>query len=715
MRTNFTTCASTFLNTSNGLSHTFDFTGAVREMLDEKINVHNITAKLITLEGCRSVCGNGNDYYGWDKAANTISTWILPIIGILLQLPFESNAFVQTLCVLARWIGSPIASLSYIFWNIKVTGKCALILDMATAFEDYPMDTDADGSSQFAQMRDSLLILSVMNQYSTKQNKRVEEAEKLIRVALFSDSLQLEVDEDETRNLVKRRQKLARLMRQGRKKGVVPIFISLAWFIFSYVISLQAGMKIITSTSSPVIQSYLITAYGQLGDDAAAHNLGLGLLLAFVPVLNLSSIVDRNPVNADDVRLKLNRFLNAVRRALLDRELRNTYIRSTQRSSDEFEWTSQLDSEDYYRDFFTKFAGQARIRWHYGVAHLILAGIEDAYVTEHGRNWLERPEDARTSFVKGPEEPSDPFWFDFREIWQILASVLVVVGSAGGAYIISYFTPTVGLGCRSGGYMIFVVIALGLLAIEMISWWIVASTVIRRRLEVYFFRPAELTNAAWLIYIVIAQTFGSYNNCKCKASTWGGRGGYVVFKNDATVKDDYFALVLGLQYYWGIGTGVSGLVMLASFAFIVYSWMTQSFLTAEDYQKAMNGLYVTRQFKKYTSYIRRTSDGIIRFFKWMYSHLPGQKRRSHDRIRRSVIWTSRANRWQAGRILKSQHVVELRNINDEEGAVFDEPSNQHLLSTSPLPETHSRSPRLSFGDRSFVSTSQPLTELHSYV
>ena len=241
MRTNFDQCAQTFLN-SNGTYSRFAYNGSVRGIWTQ--NTHT---KLITLQGCRELCGTGNDYYTWEQAASTISTWVLPIIGLMLQLPYESNAFFQTLYALVRWIGSPIASLSYIFWNIKVTGKCALILDMATAFDDFPGHThfNPGGISQFAQMRDSLFILSVMNQYSFKHHRRGEEVEKLLRVALFSDSLQLESTEDETKNLVRRRHKLAKMMREGRKKGVVPIFISLAWFIFSYVISLQAGRKLI--------------------------------------------------------------------------------------------------------------------------------------------------------------------------------------------------------------------------------------------------------------------------------------------------------------------------------------------------------------------------------------------------------------------------------------------------------------------------------------
>jgi hypothetical protein len=73
-----------------------------------------------------AICGTAPDWYPWSTSSNTITTWVLPIIGTLLQAPFESNAFWRTFKASCRWLGSPMASLAYILWNIKVSGKCAL-------------------------------------------------------------------------------------------------------------------------------------------------------------------------------------------------------------------------------------------------------------------------------------------------------------------------------------------------------------------------------------------------------------------------------------------------------------------------------------------------------------------------------------------------------------------------------------------------------------
>ena len=399
-------------------------------------------------------------------------------------------------------------------------------------------------------------------------------AEKLLRIALFSDSLQLTATPDRTRTLIRRRRDLADRIRSGRKKGVVPVFVSLMWFLFSLAISIQA-------------------AFGQIGENATAHSLAMGCLLSFVPVLIMTSIVDRNPVSAGSIRLELNSLLDDVRSALLDPDLRNTYMRVTGRTQEDFAWTNALNNDDYFhQDFFTRFAGQGRVRWHYGVAHPILASIESSFMAEYGRDWLKDPDRARTAMVLGPERLPGLRWFDFRMIWQIISAAFIVCGTIGGAFVISCksdisvvradhsshldYTPTVGLGCRSGGYLIFAVIALGTFSVELLVWWLTPdgsslaewirhgpeapitrwgtnmgrglsrtdsngwaararsraerllytwnNMTFRDRMEVLFLRPCEIVNTGWLIYIVAAQTFGSYRTCDCQASMWGKHG-----------------------------------------------------------------------------------------------------------------------------------------------------------------------------------------------
>ena len=205
MRPNFETCRNAFLNNSDGIYSRYQYNGSVRGI------VNGGRAALITVQGCKELCGTGVDYYSWVEASAIITTWILPIAGLLVQAPYESNKAWQTILSLARWIGSPICTLSYILWNIKVTGKCALMVDMATKYEDYP-----ERDSDFSQMRDSLYILCIMNQYSVKQSLPPIEAERLLRLAVFSKFLPLDEASDHL-HIVRRRTELARNFREGRE------------------------------------------------------------------------------------------------------------------------------------------------------------------------------------------------------------------------------------------------------------------------------------------------------------------------------------------------------------------------------------------------------------------------------------------------------------------------------------------------------------------
>ena len=90
-------------------------------------------------------------------------------------------------------------------------------------------------------------------------------AEKLLRIALFSDELPLKSEA----SLAHRRKKLAGTIRTFRKKGVIPVFVSTLWFLLALGISTQS-------------------AFGDRGTNQAAHDLALGLLLAFLPIFVLS-------------------------------------------------------------------------------------------------------------------------------------------------------------------------------------------------------------------------------------------------------------------------------------------------------------------------------------------------------------------------------------------------------------------------------------------
>ena len=188
--------------------------------------------KYITAAGCSSLCGNGVQLYRWRDMAATITTWVLPMMGMLLTAPFVSNAFRKTMQATCRWVGSPIVSLAHVLWNINFLGRCCLVLDLATAYNEYP----AEGS-EFHKLRDSFYILTVLNQYTISvQGPSVE---RLIRIALFSNVDRPAEDE----SLWRKRGMLTQSLRSRRRRGVVPALISLVWFLFCLAVSIEAGER----------------------------------------------------------------------------------------------------------------------------------------------------------------------------------------------------------------------------------------------------------------------------------------------------------------------------------------------------------------------------------------------------------------------------------------------------------------------------------------
>ena len=114
---------------------------------------------------------------------------------------------------------------------------------------------------------DGTYFTDLINHDLVKNKATMIAAEKLLRVALFSDELPMTAES--TASLTEQRKDLAGTIRAFRKKGVIPVFVSTLWFLLALAISVQSS-------------------FGKRGTNQAAHDLALGLLLAFLPIFILS-------------------------------------------------------------------------------------------------------------------------------------------------------------------------------------------------------------------------------------------------------------------------------------------------------------------------------------------------------------------------------------------------------------------------------------------
>ena len=273
----------------------------------------------------------------------------MPVTGLLIEAPWETHRLSQAFLVITRWIGSPLASLSYTLANVRVGEKCAMLVDMAVDFDEFP-----EQETDFGHIRDSCYILSVINHYGIVEDWHPE-AHRLLKIALFDETLDLSpFDENDAvfrhpdSSLATLRQKLAQELRCRRHKGVVPIFLIKLWFLFALEISIQS-------------------AFGQIGANRTAHDLAMGLLLSWLPVLILVNVIDRNHNETHWVEERLNHFASTVQAALL-------------RPGPHWDedGSSSIEGMRNKHQLSTHYAGQGRHRWQQGIAHSILEDIEQS-------------------------------------------------------------------------------------------------------------------------------------------------------------------------------------------------------------------------------------------------------------------------------------------------------------------------------------------------
>ena len=111
---------------------------------------------------------------------------------------------------------------------------------MAISYDSHSPNIETDGGV-FSDMRDSLYILSCINQFTMEPGALSDpETQGLFRIALFSRNLDLP---ENGMTLIEKRRQLAQILRGSRRKGVVLIFLSMMWFLFSLVISIQYGKQ----------------------------------------------------------------------------------------------------------------------------------------------------------------------------------------------------------------------------------------------------------------------------------------------------------------------------------------------------------------------------------------------------------------------------------------------------------------------------------------
>ncbi|KAK1993288.1 hypothetical protein LX36DRAFT_258647 [Colletotrichum falcatum] len=153
--------------------------------------------------------------------------------------------------------------------------------------------------------------------------------------------------------------------------------------------------------------------------------------------------------------------------------------------------------------------------------------------------------------------------------WSMLVALALQWGTTGWAIYISYETVVKGLGCRSGSYVVYGVVATASCAAMLFSAWVSHYTMrgyqhgqgAEGRLQLYgavavvtrvLGQALLIGNTVWLLAISIFELIGFFDSCYCAGTQLSkglGRGWILLFKNADALKAD-------AQDAWKTGIGM---------------------------------------------------------------------------------------------------------------------------------------------------------------
>ncbi|KAF3252293.1 hypothetical protein TWF217_007825 [Orbilia oligospora] len=484
----------------------------------------------ITYKGCVKVCGSF-----WKNDTQTtldlLLDWILPALGLVTQMPWESN-------------------LKYRYKRYHSD-----VLRVESDAED-ELET-------FSHARDQFYILLVMNQFQLKKSAErhlsPEELVTAVERAIFSRDVVDGLD------LVKERTRLARALRDARKRGIVPILLGLGGFFFAMSVAIRKAFS------------------GGESGGATAFNVGLGLLVGWLPVLYLAAVVD----NDHDNKPEFARDFNAM--------------------------VSACHEGGEVIDIFGEGRGQGRGRWHFGIGQTIMTRIEERFLAKWTKgtivDWVQLSE-------ASPETERKIELGHWRIIEPMITAFVIVGGTSSGSFLLAYFTPPVGFAWRSASYLTCLCLSVLIFFVDIILFGVVRhsfmtpSKSLKHGRVYYFFKSIrfrrtahyvliflEMLNTLTLCLLVIAMSVGLFNFCAGSAVNRDGPGGGLIILNSA----EFFTKYFDVQGYYMIGIMPAMILMGGGTLYLIEQWFTQSFLWAKSDVSGLIGFKRTRRWKWFYS------------------------------------------------------------------------------------------------------------------
>ncbi|KAM7188161.1 hypothetical protein V8F20_010657 [Naviculisporaceae sp. PSN 640] len=536
----------------------------------------------ITYEGCVKLCRNPIAIYKPETAIGLVSNWLFPL-NILLSLPFESlhrKKFRLTLVAILNWLGSPQTALTATIFNFR---------QLRQSHGRVQQDANEHDTHLLCA---AFFVLCSINQFDIDprilHGRRGDNPPRMLRTLVYglfrplssertADGAFPAPDVELTRQLLVQ---LAYQLRMYRRKGVIPMLSNLGTFLIAFIFS-------------------VVLAFAQLGEDKnSPFSLSFGLLVTWLPLLVVFTIVDRNPVSGDRSAELISRWLYNVdavmtwstaqrdrdnRResdpttvleapsiasvdrqstlvtltdpaepkpepAVLVTELTNT--EEPQAGVDWWKTTSEIPPDLEVGNFI----GQGRKIQYCGIPHAFLEATKGVKFSKVNPTELAGHATAIAQELQG-----DKPW-----AWYVVAivSLFLVWTAIMSAFVVSFMSPVVGLGCRTLTYLIFG-------ACSSVPWLIQ----FRKRPGKFLTIVSHVFNTLAilaLLTVVAYQVTGLASNCFCKSSAINRPflGGYIDFENYSFYRDHYNVIP-----FWIFGAVVGGLVPTAAFVVALFWWV----------------------------------------------------------------------------------------------------------------------------------------------
>ncbi|KAJ7886689.1 hypothetical protein B0H13DRAFT_1627864 [Mycena leptocephala] len=558
------TCASTFNCTSAGLLNVLG--EAITCPADGKI-----TADVwgITMKACEENCGFDvlRQSVDFTTSAITITTWLLPWLALIAQLPFEAHGWMNILsgCLC---VGSP--ALAAYSIALTVFNRWYISLKFQRLRSSAAKDTLQEYQYMVERVEAAEFILQEVQPSPMRANQRTGELANLIVL-----------NDPHRQNFWKTAAKdLSNTRRGFTYSFLAQVLMAFLAYLISFIaavhdslgspdVGLQFASSSVWSWMFPIVFGS-IRVGSQYKAGSVKEALTDNMIIPERDVhgqaryarLQEPSLTDEDEAHETYPLLPFSVDTRRLESALPPPTWLGFDIRGDERRE---------GSIFNYARIFTWFAFAEHLgRGFENSINSFRAGAAIPSTTEEAAALCGfKPQEDLVAFTAWSELPTPA-------IQHMLAAAFLALflqwGTTGSAIFVAYSTPAVGLGCRSGSYLIYGVAATASWLLLVFSN-LVSHTYMQRlehnphyrgRTMMTFFgalavitrhlgKAIAVTNAAWLIASSVMEDIGTFQTCWCQtdAFQYHENGWTAVFKNASDLRSTAGGIWIG-GFLWSL-------------------------------------------------------------------------------------------------------------------------------------------------------------------